>query len=149
MEYGIEKGDVCGRNGCKGIIDEYEKDGCCTCHIVAPCTYCTTPNQYCPECGWDAKNEMDENIRKSEKESSNKESVYVYKTPQELFDELPDGEFGYVHTKVWHSGAEVRGKHNNLTRSEIISRVGCDNEICLPRFKYYDNKEFLLSYFND
>lgn len=58
MEEGIFKGDICNRNGCRGIIDEHEKDGCCSCHINPPCGYCTTDTSFCPDCGWNAKEEM-------------------------------------------------------------------------------------------
>lgn len=51
---GIEKGEVCNRDGCTGIIDEYEKDGGCLCHTgVAPCTYCTKGYRFCPICEWE------------------------------------------------------------------------------------------------
>ncbi len=52
---GIFEGEVCNRDGCTGIIKLYEKEGCCSCHTGnPPCSYCTTNNQYCPECNWDA-----------------------------------------------------------------------------------------------
>lgn len=55
---GYSEGELCNRNGCKGIILEGERDGdCCSCHINPPCGYCTQNVSYCPECGWDAKNE--------------------------------------------------------------------------------------------
>lgn len=54
---GIEKGEICNRNNCKGIIDESDKQGDgCSCHINPPCSYCCEQNQYCPECGWEAEN---------------------------------------------------------------------------------------------
>ncbi len=50
-------GEVCGRDGCNGIIDEHEKRGC-SCHINPPCSACTEPRAYCSECGWDARNDI-------------------------------------------------------------------------------------------
>lgn len=44
---------------CEGIIEDDGKDPDteCTCHCGhPPCSYCTTQNQYCPECGWEAEN---------------------------------------------------------------------------------------------
>ncbi len=53
-EIGYEEGDVCGRDGCKGILELHPVEGC-SCHISAPCSACTTPSEYCPECGYEAK----------------------------------------------------------------------------------------------
>lgn len=52
---GEEKGQRCNRDGCNGIIAEYEGSGC-SCHIVAPCANCTTDRSHCPSCGWEAEN---------------------------------------------------------------------------------------------
>lgn len=52
MQHGFEKGEVCGRNGCKGIIDEHESETGCSCHINPPCGHCTTPREFCPVCDW-------------------------------------------------------------------------------------------------
>jgi hypothetical protein len=57
---GYEAGEVCNRNGCKGIIEEKEVEGGCSCHICAPCSYCMTPREYCPECDWAAEEEQAE-----------------------------------------------------------------------------------------
>ncbi len=57
---GLSKGEKCNREGCVGVIDEYDKDGCCSCHTNPPCSYCTEPNSYCESCGWSAKEDQDE-----------------------------------------------------------------------------------------
>lgn len=49
---GFEVGAVCGREGCAGVIEEMEPEGSCSCHINPPCSHCTTPREWCPECGW-------------------------------------------------------------------------------------------------
>ena len=51
-ELGFVKGENCNREGCKGIIDEHEKRGC-SCHICPPCSSCTEPRGFCPECKWE------------------------------------------------------------------------------------------------
>ena len=56
---GYEKGDVCGRDGCVGIIAEHDTELSCSCHIHPPCAKCTEPRQYCPECDWSAADEQD------------------------------------------------------------------------------------------
>lgn len=55
---GIYKGEKCNRNGCEGIIDEYEKDGGCSCHINPPCSYCEEDAAYCEACGWSGREEQ-------------------------------------------------------------------------------------------
>lgn len=48
---GYEEGDVCGRNGCAGIIATAPAENC-SCHISPPCGACTTPREFCPVCDW-------------------------------------------------------------------------------------------------
>lgn len=61
MEEGLLKGETCNRDGCTGIIDATDKDGCCSCHINPPCSYCTTQTEFCPVCGWDVNDDIDVN----------------------------------------------------------------------------------------
>jgi len=49
---GTEEKEICGRDGCDGIIELREK-GSCSCHINPPCSSCTEARAYCPVCGWD------------------------------------------------------------------------------------------------
>jgi len=60
IEFGTIKGELCGRNGCEGIIDEHEKEGCCSCHINPPCGYCTSDTSYCPKCEWAAEDDREQ-----------------------------------------------------------------------------------------
>ncbi|MFC3706327.1 hypothetical protein ACFOOL_16390 [Devosia honganensis] len=55
---GFEAGHICNRNGCAGIIEQHDSDGCCSCHINPPCGHCTTPREFCPVCDWDAKDDL-------------------------------------------------------------------------------------------
>lgn len=49
---GTDEGDHCGRNGCSGTIELGDPDdGCCSCHINPPCSYCTGKRLICNECG--------------------------------------------------------------------------------------------------
>lgn len=58
---GYESGDICNRNGCKGIISEYDRDPCyCSATSMPPCSACTDHKAYCDECGWDEKEEENE-----------------------------------------------------------------------------------------
>ena len=56
--FGTETGEVCNRNGCKGVIEEHIKEGACSCHLNPPCSYCVDDNHYCPECNWDGQEEQ-------------------------------------------------------------------------------------------
>jgi hypothetical protein len=65
-DYGVCEGDVCKRNGCKGIIvrqDDIDGYSSCSCHIVAPCSHCTDLDLYCTECDWQLRNEDDGRLR--------------------------------------------------------------------------------------
>ncbi len=59
---GIEKGEVCNRDGCTGIIDEHEKEGGCSCHINPPCWYCVHDATFCPVCGYEGAEEQRQSI---------------------------------------------------------------------------------------
>ena len=54
MELGYVEGEVCNRDGCKGLIKERAVENC-SCHAVPmpPCRACTDPRGYCSECDWD------------------------------------------------------------------------------------------------
>lgn len=56
---GYEQGEICGRNGCDGVIEQHDTDTGCSCHISPPCSHCTTPREYCPACKWDAQEELE------------------------------------------------------------------------------------------
>jgi len=53
---GFDEGETCGRDGCAGVIALHPVENC-SCHINPPCGACTMPHEYCPECGWGAKDD--------------------------------------------------------------------------------------------
>ena len=147
-ELGYFKGETCNRNGCKGIIEEHEKEGSCTCHINPPCTYCTTPSEYCPECGWDAEDEQAEYWK--EYSQTQVPTIYQYKSEEQLFNELKDGEFGYIHVASGsHIIVRLRGKHPNMTAKEIYAKLNLHENPNMPRMKLFTETEFELTYFCD
>ena len=148
-EIGYLEGERCNRDGCCGIIEAYPKEGCCSCHINSPCSYCTTPTEYCPICGWDAREEQEEHDKYLS--SLYKPIVtHVWKSSSDLFDELKDDEFGYVHLdSEAKSVTRVKGKHPNMGISEIYKRLGLSENPNMPRMKHYSDKTFELTYFND
>ena len=67
MEHGVETGEICNRDGCKGIIDEHESDGGCSCHCGnPPCAHCVDDRHYCPECDWSGLEEQQNYYKKKE-----------------------------------------------------------------------------------
>lgn len=54
--FGRTEGETCWRNGCQGVIELRPVEGC-SCHINPPCGACSTPAEFCPECGWEAADE--------------------------------------------------------------------------------------------
>ena len=144
---GYSKGELCNRNGCNGIIEEPPKEGCCTCHINPPCSYCTTQTAYCPECGWSAEDEENAYLEKHAKAQT--PFVYHYKTDQQLFDELKDGEFGYVRLDSGRSFIRLKGKHPGMTNKEIFEKLNVYENPNMPRMKYKDANVFELTYFCD
>jgi len=55
-EHGYEEGDVCNRDGCKGMIEAAEVENC-SCHINPPCSACVDAGFICPDCGWNSEEE--------------------------------------------------------------------------------------------
>ncbi len=58
IEPGYFTGEICGRNGCIGMIQEDAGDGGCSCHINPPCHHCVTDHHFCLECGWTGEEEQ-------------------------------------------------------------------------------------------
>ena len=59
MTAGFDEGERCGRDGCEGVI-ECRRSENCSCHLSAPCSSCVAPREFCPACGWEAKDEPEE-----------------------------------------------------------------------------------------
>lgn len=61
-ELGFCEGDTCGRNGCAGVIAEHRSENC-SCHINPPCSACTAPRNFCPECDWQEADEPEPEVK--------------------------------------------------------------------------------------
>lgn len=148
IRFGTHEGEVCNRNGCNGIIEEGEKEGCCSCHINPPCSYCTTQTEYCPICGWSAEEDQRKYLDEYAKKQSS--STYVYKSDEQRFKELKDGEFGYIDVvSGGHTIVRLKGKHPNMTRKEIFERLRLFENPHMPRMKSFTDTTFELTYFCD
>ena len=99
MEEGYEANDICGRNGCNGVLKQKDIEGGCSCHINPPCSYCETPKEYCPECGWDAQ----EALAEIEYENQKHTKPFKTETDQEKNERLEkrysldDGKLNSIH----------------------------------------------------
>ena len=103
MEEGIEKGYVCNRNGCEAILDEHEKEGCCSCHINPPCGYCMLDTTFCPLCGWDAEEE------RMEYENNNPPESYQPMFKIKTLDDLDDSKVDWISESHTHFSMKKRG----------------------------------------
>lgn len=84
MDYGTETGEMCNREGCAGIIEQYETDSQCSCHIHPPCSYCVDDRHYCPICNWQGIDEQ------------NKLPNYLHPSgAQGLYNRMMDREYNY------------------------------------------------------
>lgn len=133
---GYEELEDCNREDCTGVIALLDIDGCCSCHSNPPCSYCTTPREYCPECAWNLQDEMNEVINPSfmelyPKPTEERIPSYMY-TPRDTkykgedltpiwgvnkyFDEVFDGVVARGLTKE-----EADKKLSRLTRNIYTS----------------------------
>lgn len=132
---GYSKGERCNRENCTGIIEEYEKEGSCSCHSNPPCGYCTEPNSYCNKCGWDAKEEQYEYDKVVSDIAKNNEDFYQkqqkeFLEKQELFykkyrGELPADKLeimveGHTHFTMKVIGVFPKGTE---TYNSLLSKV--------------------------
>ncbi len=51
--FGYIEQEMCGRNGCTGILYRKHRGGQCLCHLgYPPCSYCVNSIGCCPKCEW-------------------------------------------------------------------------------------------------
>lgn len=123
-------------------------DGGCCCHANPPCSYCTDQELYCDDCDTVIE-EYQPPV--SPKEPSNKDqnkwkNVWIHKSFDERFRELPNGVFGSVREPNDGWGMRVKGKMpNGMTKDEVLSRCGICKYGC-PHFKIFSNGVFLFTY---
>lgn len=144
MTIGYEKGEVCNRNNCSGIIEEYDIDGSCSCHVNPPCSYCTTPKEYCPACGWDAKEEQDEEyLNKPNEIIKNIFQPVKYKTIKDLDKTKIDWIIKlHTHFSMICEGVYPPGISIEEIRKKVDGTFG-------GRFEYCENGIFKFIAYTD
>ncbi|OHV81651.1 hypothetical protein [Rhizobium sp. LCM 4573] len=113
----FEAGQVCGRKGCDGIIQQHSSDSGCSCHINPPCSFCTTPREYCEACGWDAADDL---VVEAEG------TVYFAPIPfvEKVRRVLDPSKIDYTISMHSNSSQKVEGVYPpETTRAEVEARV--------------------------
>ncbi|WP_031254266.1 hypothetical protein [Curvibacter lanceolatus] len=83
---GFCEGDTCGRDGCTGVINVHPSENC-SCHISPPCHSCTSPRNFCPECGWEEADEPEPEAKLQTQ--AEKDYWAEWRKEQERIDSLP------------------------------------------------------------
>lgn len=83
---GFCEGDTCERDGCAGVIAMHRPENC-SCHINPPCSACTAPRGYCPECDWQEADEPEPEPAPQSQES--KDYWAAWAKEQERIRSLP------------------------------------------------------------
>lgn len=120
-EHGHLQGEVCNRLGCKGVIDEHEKDGC-SCHISPPCSNCIRDAHYCPECEWSGEEEQNEHYKKMKQ-------YYKDNPPKEMkvktLADLDNNKIDYIRTFTGYYGYVYEGVFpEGTTLDEVKKEIG-------------------------
>lgn len=83
---GFCEGERCHRDGCQGVI-EIEPVENCSCHISPPCSACTAPRAFCPECDWHEKDEPGPDLAPTDK--ADVDHWAAWRVKQERLASLP------------------------------------------------------------
>lgn len=141
-DIGYEKGDVCGREGCAGIIDQHPTDKCCSCHINPPCSYCTDSREYCPECGWEGSEEQYNGYG-----NTSPAQIAAYKKSAEEFTEKRESFYRKFKGKEEVTELEMRNEpHTHFTQKivGIFPKGTQTKETVLPEVKGSFGGRFLF-----
>jgi hypothetical protein len=144
-QLGYEKGEICGRNGCAGVIDAHEVENC-SCHISPPCSACTTAKEFCEACDWLHADEIaDENMRKF-KELKNKPPVHegcvsnAIRGENKLDDRIINWRYEtHTHFSMKKVGVFPPGTMRADVEKEVAGTFG-------GRFEYFNESERKFSY---
>lgn len=155
-DLGYCKGETCNRDGCEGVIDEHHSDGCCSCHINPPCSYCETSREYCPECNWDGREEqlayyealkptLEQQARYDEENRKRQERDDIFY--KKFRGELPIEKIEYIikgsgHSTMTKEGFFPKGTPMSEVLKEVRGTFG-------GRFEYFTNRNFKYVAYTD
>lgn len=141
--YGYAEGEACARSGCEGKIVTHPAENC-SCHISPPCSACTSPRNFCPECDWEECEDP-----APEQAPPTKEELAAYAAHRELWK--PRTLADLDRTKIdW-----INRSHSNSSMiKEGVFPIGTDAaEVrkCVDgtfggRFEYFDKENGKFKY---
>lgn len=141
MDIGYLKGEKCNRDNCDGIIDEHEKEGGCSCHNNAPCSYCVDDNTFCPKCNHSGLDEQRANVAES-----TKNQTYTPFKAKELWDldktKIDWISKGHTHFSMIKEGVYPEGTTMEEVREKVKGTFG-------GRFTMFDRCVFKYIAYTD
>jgi hypothetical protein len=138
--YGEQENEICNRKECKGIIQLHPIENC-SCHINPPCSSCTTPKAYCPDCGWESKNDqiINDFIVNTDPLTGNYNSHYLRK--------LDNTKIDYYILNHTHFSQLIRGVYpEGTSQADILNLV---NGSFGGRFTKFENGKFEFIAYTD
>lgn len=136
MAVGCEEGDVCGREGCEGVI-KLQKSQNCSCHLSAPCSSCMDVRLFCPDCDW-----VDEGLDQPEPTQSSAEIWKLYE-PRPLDPTRIDWrDKSHSSCSMIKEGVYPEG----TTREEVLAKV---NGTFGGRFEHFGGGQFRFIAYTD
>ena len=138
-EIGLIEDEKCNRDGCVGIMQRVDTDGCCSCHINPPCSYCTDAEFICDTCEFLVEVEQLDYDTKPQ-------APLKYKTPDEKYKELDKNKFNYITIAGAYYFMEYKGYCPDMTRDEVEEKFNT----CFGRkWLYFGDNKFHLKVYTD
>lgn len=140
MEHGYEEGETCKRQGCQGIIAVHPVENC-SCHINPPCGSCTAVREYCPDCGYEGKDDF---VMNGFIVSPNKETgVWRSWEPRPLDSTKIDWRSkSHTNSSMIKEGVYPEGTSMEDVRREVNGTFG-------GRFEYFGGGKFKFIAYTD
>lgn len=137
---GNKIGEVCARNQCKGVMNEYvNSDIVCSCHIQAPCSKCEGSGLIiCSECG--------EVINPKEVGLFSKGGMDSWVRLRTL-DDLDKSRIDWLSSSHTHFSMKKTGVYpENITKEEVEEKV---RGTFGGRFEFFGNGKFSYIAYTD
>lgn len=138
--YGIKEGELCNRDYCKGIVETHPVENC-SCHLHPPCGACTSPRNFCPECGWEEKDDVI--INDYVVNVDRKTNLHKMWTPRPLDPTKIDyRNYSHTHFSMIKEGVYPEGTTMEEVRKVVEGTFG-------GRFEYFGNGKFKYIAYTD
>jgi len=144
-ELGYCEGEICNRNGCPGHIQTPMAEGC-RCHISPPCSACTAPRSYCPECDWRESEEPQPEYKMSDAEKAGMEK-WAKEMDALRNRPLDNTKIDYRTRSHSHMSQICEGVYPEGTTCEEVRKVV--NGTFGGRFEHFGNGRFKFIAYTD